>query len=117
MSTDVVDKIAEQTIPVKKTSLTFSKAIELGEYEPNFLEQFPEFSELTRPSQYEYVKKAIENRIKHIWVHWSELANLPDMSIKPQIRKAMEKLEQQHKKVMADKERLYIEFASSDINR
>ncbi len=96
------------------TFLNLQKAIELGEYDPEYLERFPEWHELTRHAQFEMVKKAIENRDAQIWRHYSELNNVLDFRDKPHIKPAMDRLVEQHKKLMEEQEKLFVKYATED---
>lgn len=40
--------------PVTVTKLTLEKAVELGEYDPDYLANFPEWHTLSRHIQFEY---------------------------------------------------------------
>ena len=42
--------------------MTLQKAIELGEYDPDYLAQFAEWSSLSRHSQFELIRQALRNR-------------------------------------------------------
>lgn len=62
-----------QTTNSSPTFLTLQKAVDFGEYDPDFLGQFPEWHTLTRHIQFELIKKALENRDRQIWQHYAEL--------------------------------------------
>lgn len=93
--------------------LTLQKAIDLGEYDPEYLSRFPEWHEFSRHAQFQLIKRAIENRDAQIWRHYAELNNVLDLRLKPEIKPAMDKLVEEHKKLMGEKEKLFLEFAAA----
>jgi hypothetical protein len=93
------------------SGLTLQKAIELGEYEPAFLAQFPEWYKLTRHIQFEYIRKAIENRNKQLMTQWAEITNILDFRLKPHLREALRNIEKQLQNLQEDKEKLFIEYS------
>lgn len=91
--------------------MTLQKAVDMGEYDPDFLATFPEWLELSRHIQCEMVRQALRNRRRQLRVHWAELANQPDFSKKPHLRQAMKNIEIQLNGLQADEERLQIEYS------
>ncbi len=94
--------------------LTLQKAIELGEYQPEFLSKYPEFQKLSKHAQFQLIRQAIDNRERQLISHWAEINNVLDFSKKPELQEPLKNLEMQRKLLMADKERLYMEFAQSE---
>src|SRR3989338_4950457 len=78
-----------QSTSVKK--LTLEKAIELGEYDPNFLSNFPEWHDLSKHVQFQLIRKALDNRYRQLVTQYAELSNVLDLRNKPEIRDAMER--------------------------
>jgi hypothetical protein len=70
------DEEKEQSLGGKPSpavsKLTLEKAIELGEYDTNFLANFPEWHSLSRHIQFEYVRKALENRHRQLITQYAE---------------------------------------------
>ncbi len=97
--------------PTTSNFLTLQKAIEFGTYEPEELAVYAEWHQLSRPGQYQLVKQAVDNRLRHLIQQWAEITNVLDFSKKPHLKEALEKIMDQRKKVLEDKERLMIEFA------
>lgn len=91
--------------------LSLQKAVELGEYEASYLSQFPEWSHLSRHSQFQLIKQALENRLSQLAVQWSDINNLLDFSKKPHLQEALRNIEEQRLKVLKDKEDLYMEYS------
>jgi|SRR3989344_1524193 len=95
--------------PVKK--LTLEKAIELGEYDPKFLSNFPEWHDLSRHVQFQLIRKALDNRYRQLVTQYAELSNVLDFSKKPEIRKALDNVDAQIKILRRDKETLYAQYS------
>jgi hypothetical protein len=85
------------------------KAIDLGEYEIEYLSSFPEWHELSSYLQFQYIKQALDNRYRQLVVQWSEINNVLNFSQKPEMQKALENIEKQIKKVEKDREQIYFE--------
>lgn len=98
------------TIPAGR--LTFAKAIELGEYDPDFLATFPEWGTFTRHVQFEYIKQALDNRYKQLIRQWAEINNFLDFSQKPHLKAALENIQKQLKVLQSDRERLFVEYSA-----
>jgi hypothetical protein len=93
------------------SQLTLAKAIELGEYDPEFLAQFPEWHKLTRHIQFEYVRTALDNRRKQLLTQWATIYNTLDYRLKPHLAAAADNVKMQLDKLRDDKERLYVEYS------
>ena len=91
--------------------LTLQKAIEFGTYEPEELAVYAEWHQLSRPAQYQLVKKGVDNRLGHLIQQWAEITNVLDFRLKPHLQEALDKIMAQRKKVLEDKERLMVEFS------
>lgn len=91
--------------------MTLQKAIDMGEYNPDFLATFPEWLPLSRHIQWEMIRQGLRNRTRQLRIHWAEMSNQPDFSKKPYLRKAMENIETQLKELQDDEERLQVEYS------
>jgi hypothetical protein len=91
--------------------MTLEKAIEMGEYDPEYLSVFAEWHNLTKMMQWQYVREAIKNRKRFLLRQWAEIFNILDFSSKPQLAEAMKNIEKQQKKLAEDEERLQVEFS------
>lgn len=100
------------TPPIVVPKLTLEKAVELGEYDPHFLANFPEWHALSRHIQFEYIRKALDNRHKQLLTQYAELNNVLDLRMKPEIHKAIKNMEKQLSNILKEKERLYSEYSS-----
>lgn len=109
------DDDAEKNRPRKANaiskSMTLQKAVDMGEYDPEFLGNFAEWHSLTRMMQWNYVRQAIKNRKRFLLLQWAEIANILDLRLKPELKEALKNIEKQQEKVNQDEERLQIDFA------
>lgn len=111
----------EQTAPVENQTsggtptlppnMSLQKAVELGEYDPEFLSGFPEWHSLSPHAQLQYIRQALDNRERQLVVQWAEISNVIDFSKKPHLDEALKNIESQRKKVNTDREKLYIEYS------
>ena len=97
--------------PPPSTDLTLEKAVELGEYDPNFLANFPEWHTLSRHVQFQYIRRALNNRHKQLLTQYAELNNVLDLRLKPDIWKAIRNMEKQLHHILEEKERLFAEYS------
>lgn len=104
------EKQPKSAPPVRSGRMTLDRAVEMGEYDPDFLATFPEWYELSKHMQWHMIRKALENRRRFLVVQWSELANQPDYSQKPHLKQAQKGVERQLDELQIDEERLQVEF-------
>ena len=97
--------------PVSPT-MTLQKAIDMGEYDPDFLATFPEWFSLSRHIQWEMIRQGLKNRTRHLRLHWAELANQPDFSQKPHLVAAMKNIQRQLGELQHDEEKLQVEYST-----
>jgi hypothetical protein len=97
--------------PKSGNYLTLQKAIDFGEYNPDYLANFAQWHQLSRHSQFELIKQALENRRRHLLLQWAELNNMLDFSKKPHLKPALKNVEKQLKQVEQDRESLYVEYS------
>ena len=93
------------------SKLTLEKAIELGEYDPKFLANFPEWHTLSRHIQFQYIKTALENRHHQLLGQYAELHNVLDLRNKPEVWEAIKNMEKQLHHILEEKERLFAEYS------
>lgn len=98
-------EIKEQSLSAKpspkKSNITLQGTINLGEYDPK-----------STHIQWQLIRKALDIRRKQLLTQWAELNNVLDVSKKPHIQIAMKNVERQLKKLMEDREKLYVEFSN-----
>lgn len=93
--------------------MTLEKAVDMGEYDPEYLAQFPAWHALSRHIQFEYIKKALANRRKQLLLQWMEINRANDYTKKPHLIAASESIDKQLDKLMKDKEMLYAKYSMS----
>ena len=98
--------------PTSTSTMTLQKAIDLGEYDPLYLGQFPEWYALSRNIQFEFIRKALQTRNAQLLKQWAEIVNILDFRLKPHLKLALKNVENQLEKVKEDKERLYVEYST-----
>jgi hypothetical protein len=91
--------------------LTLEQAIELGEYDPNILANFPEWHALSRHIQFQYIRKGLENRNRQLLGQYAELNNVLDLRNKPDVWKAIRNVEKQLHNLLEAKEKLFSEYS------
>ncbi|OGM04365.1 hypothetical protein A2124_02830 [Candidatus Woesebacteria bacterium GWB1_37_5] len=104
----------ETLSPSKSASpptMTLQKAVDMGEYDPEYLATFPEWHTLSQHVQFQFVKQGLDNRNNQLVTSWAETVNMLDFSKKPHLAEALKNIENQMKKLDRDRERLYLEFS------
>jgi hypothetical protein len=105
------EKVSKASEKTKKTNITFLRAIALGEYNPEYLATFPEWHELSRHMQFQYIREALDNKRQQLTLQWAEINNVIDFSLKPHLKEALRNIESQMKKLDKDWEKLYLEYS------
>lgn len=97
----------------KQTSsrMTLQKAVDMGEYNPEFLSTFPEWHTLSRHVQFQFIRSGLENRRKHLILQYAEINNVLDFRLKPHLREALKNIEKQLKLLEEDREELFLEYS------
>lgn len=91
---------------------SLKEAINLGEYEPEILAQYPEWEKLSNYARFQLISQGLETRRKQLFKKWSEIINFIDDSDNPTLQEeAKGNIERQLKKLREDKERLYLEYS------
>lgn len=91
--------------------MTLQKAIDMGEYDPDFLATFPEWHQLTRHIQWEMIRQGIRNRRRQLRTNWADIQRQSDFLKKPHLAKALKNVEKQLDDLQADEERLLVEYS------
>lgn len=108
---DNIEKGKSSTRPVSSSKMTLQKAIDMGEYNPDYLATFSEWLTLSKHIQFQYIRTAIENRRGHLITQYAEINNILDFSKKPHLNKALRNIEKQLRKVEEDREELFVEYS------
>jgi len=114
MSFDTEPKIEQGQSSVSGSSsvnITLKDAIDLGEYNPEYLATFPEWHTLSAYVQFQYIKQALDNRVRNLTVQWAEINNVLDFRLKPGLKEALKNIEKQVKQIENDREKLYLEYS------
>ncbi len=91
--------------------ITFKESIALGKYDAEYLSQYPEWQELDRHLQFQYISQAIINKRRQLRLQWANLANQPHFSKKPELAAAQKKVEQALIDLDVDEEKYMVEYA------
>jgi len=108
-----IEKQKLSSPPPSGGNITLQKAIDLGEYNPEFLSGFAEWHTLSRFSQFQFIRKALDNRRRHLLTQWAEISNSLDFSKKPYLAEAMKNIKKQLDKLEEDREKLYVEYSTA----
>lgn len=95
----------------RASKMTLQKAVDMGEYNPEFLSTFPEWHELSRHVQFQFIRQGLDNRRKQLIVQYAEINNVLDFRLKPHLKDALENIYKQLKKLDQDREELYLEYS------
>ena len=98
--------------PSTSFNLNLQTAVNMGEYEPNYLSQFEEWQALTPNMQYEFVRKGIENKRRQLRVQYAVTFNSPHYSKKPELAEASKNIHERLKQLQRDEERLIVHYSS-----
>lgn len=93
------------------STMTFQKAIEMGEYDPKYLARFEEWKDFASHMQFQYIKTALENRRKHLLSQWADISTILDFSKKPELAEALKNIEKQLRTIEDDREKLFVEYS------
>lgn len=97
--------------PTKRsTKMTLEKAVEMGEYDPNFLATFPEWAGFTNNIRWHYIRQAIRNRRNFLLINWAETNNVLDFRLKPEMKEVLDKINNQVIFLNQEEERLRLEY-------
>ena len=91
--------------------LTLEKAIEMGEYDPEYLGQFPQWHQYSVHLQFELIKNGLANRRRQLLTQWMEIERANDFSKKSHLQEASKSIMKQLDKLTKDKERLYTKYS------
>ncbi len=104
------EKLSGKSSP-KSQSMTLQKAVDLGEYDPEYLKTFPEWHLLSPHVQLQFIREGLDNRRRQLLMQWAEMDRAIDYRLKPHLQIAQKNVEKQLKKIEEDRERLYSEYS------
>ncbi|MBI1872065.1 hypothetical protein HYS10_01460, partial [Candidatus Collierbacteria bacterium] len=70
---DAGETLSGSSPKVVSPTMTLQKAIDMGEYDPDFLATFPEWHQLSRHMQWQTIREALINRRRQLRVQWAEV--------------------------------------------
>ncbi len=108
---DDVEKGKSRKKYVASSKMTLQKAVELGEYDPEYLSTFPEWHTLSRHVQFQFIREGLDNRRKQLVVQWAEVNNVLDFRLKPELKEALVNIKKQLDRLEVDREKLYLEYS------
>lgn len=112
---DEQEPSAESTTPSsssKSGSMTLQKAIDLGEYNPDYLANFAEWHRLSTFTQFQLIRRALEIRHSQLITQYSELNNVLDFSKKPHVQQAVKNVEKQLRIFESEREDLFVRYSN-----
>ena len=108
---DNIEKGKTSGSPKVPSKMTLQKAVDMGEYNPDYLSTFAEWHTLSRHIQFQHIRTAVEIRRRHLITQWAETFNILDFSKKPKLANALKNIENQLHKIEDDREKLFIEYS------
>lgn len=93
-------------------NMTLQKAVDLGEYNPEFLATFPEWHTLSPHVQLQFIRQGMDNRRKQLLAQWAEVNAALDFRLKPELKDALDNIHEQLRKIDNDREKIYLEYSS-----
>ena len=95
-----------QSKPKAIPGMTLEKAVEMGEYNPDFLATFPQWADLTDYIRWHYIRQALHNRRAFLLRNWAETNNVLDLRLKPQMNEVLDRIDTQLDFLNQEEERL-----------
>ena len=96
----------------RRKHMNLEKAVDLGEYKPEYLATFPEWTEMSPHAQLQYIKRGLVERRKQLLGQWAEMDRAIDARLKPNLETAKKNIEKQLKKLESAREYYYVEYSS-----
>ncbi len=112
METDTKETAPLSSGPAPTKTFQLREVVEMGEYDPEYLGTFPEWHSLSKPVQWTLIKKALDIRERQLVQQWAEINNVLDFRLKPELKVALKNIEKKRHEVMADREKLLMEYFS-----
>jgi len=109
---DAAEKGVTSGGSVPPPKMTLQKAVDMGEYSPEYLSTFAEWHTLSPHMQLNYIKQGLDNRRVQLLAEWAELDRAIDYRLKPELKMAQENIWKQIEKIEVDRERLYYEYSN-----
>jgi hypothetical protein len=97
----------------KDPILTLQKAVDMGEYKPEYLSKFPGWNTLSKHVQFQFIKKGLENHRHQLLTEYADLNNVLDFRLKPELKETLNNIIKQMKDLDDDYEKLTMEYFKS----
>lgn len=104
---ETVKRKSTKSIPPK---MTLQKAVDFGEYDPKYLSTFPEWHEISKHVQFQFIKTAIENRKRQLLEQYAAVSNVLDFRLKPELTETLSNIQAQLRQVDSDFEKISIMY-------
>ena len=92
-------------------TMTLQKAVDMGEYNPEYLSTFSEWHTLSTHVQLNYIRQGMDNRRAQLLTQWAEMDRAVDHRLKPELQAAQNNIWKQLEKLESDRERIYFEYS------
>lgn len=96
--------------PSASQKMTLQKAVDLGEYKPDYLSTFPEWHTLSKHVQFQFIKQGLENRRHQLLQQYGEISNVLDFRLKPELKETLNNIHKQLKNLDDDFEKISMEY-------
>lgn len=106
-----VEQLKTKSPPPAAANMTLQKAVDMGEYDPQFLSGFVEWHSLSRHIRFQYIRQALDNRRHQLLAQWAAIYNALNFEKKPELHAAAQNVKKQLDKLESDREKLYIEYS------
>lgn len=107
---EAVEKIKGGNPGKVSSKMTLQKAVDLGEYDPNYLSTFPEWATLSKHVQFQFIRKGLENRKRQLVLSYAEINNVLDFRLKPELKETLDNIHKQLKFLDDEFEKLSMEY-------
>ena len=104
------EKLKSGKSSTKSTKMTLQKAVDFGEYNPDYLSTFPDWYTLSKHIQFQFIQTAMENRRKQLMQQYAAINNVLDFRLKPELKKPLENIMKQLKQIDSDFEEISISY-------
>lgn len=104
------EKIKTGSKPQVSQNMTLQKAVDMGEYNPDFLSTFTEWHTLSKHIQFQFIQTAMENRRHQLLAQYAAISNVLDFRLKPELKETLNSIHKQLKKIDEDFEKISMEY-------
>lgn len=109
-SNEIGENIKGGSPTQKVQEMTLQKAVDLGEYKPEYLSTFPEWNSLSKHVQFQFINSGLENRKRQLLSQYAKINNVLDFRLKPELKETLNNIMKQLKILDNDYEKLSMEY-------